>query len=271
MGPFCDCAPQHDDERKLEDLASGSSRSSYSSAGKAAAVPSIKVPTSILNTFYDAEVATFTKVPGGDGGEHLNLATYMLRSARKAQGCRFAPVTLHVYDTLWLAKQVGLPTFHNGIEILGMEIFFGDMGVSCCRPGRYDPKQYRGAMPLGHTSLRDDEVLLVLQELELDWPRGSYSFNGRNCQTFAAAVCNKLGLANAIPQEYLAFAEPWATVPWVLLARISLEGTGALLSPKVPPVGSTTDGSTMQSFKQALTGTSKQAMLGGLCPPKMSL
>jgi len=181
----------------------------------------IRVNSEVLNAFYAAELATFTKVPGADVVEEegISLPSYMLRAARKARGNCYAPVTLHVYDTFWLTMKAGLPTFHTGVEVLGTEFAYGDMGICCCRPGQYDIGRYRKAVLLGRTDLRDQEVLLVLRELQQEWPGEAYKLNGHNCQTFAAAFCDRLGLERScIPPEFLIFAEPWLVPPWEVAA-----------------------------------------------------
>jgi len=120
-----------------------------------------------------------------------------------------ASVVLHVYDVSWLATKTGVPAFHTGVEVLGTEFSFGDMGINCNRPGEYDYSRYRKAVPLGRTDLRDQEVLKVLRELQMEWPGEAYRLNGHNCQTFAEVFCQRLGLSNTIPEEYLLFSRPW--------------------------------------------------------------
>lgn len=122
----------------------------------------------------------------------------------------YARVTLHVYDTSWLASVTHVPAFHVGVEVLGTEFSFGDMGINCNRPGEYDSERYRTSISLGHTDLRDQEVLRVLRELQIEWPGEAYRLNGNNCQTFAEVFCQRLGLSNTIPEEYIVFSRPWS-------------------------------------------------------------
>jgi len=211
----------------------GTSDKATSSSGPASS-GAITVDSEVLNAFYAAELATFTKVPGADPDEGCSLPSYMLRAARKARGNRFAPVTLHVYDTFWLTKQAGLPTFHTGVEVLGTEFAYGDMGICCCRPGEYDAQRYRKAVHLGRTDLRDQEVLLVLRELQQEWPGEAYSLNGHNCQTFAATFCDRLGLERScIPSEFLMFAEPWLVPPWEVAAILRNQSSKRLDQPRL--------------------------------------
>lgn len=219
--------PQLCDDFCRTDKATPSSGSANSGA--------IPVDSEVLNAFYAAELATFTKAPGADGEEGMTLPSYMLRAARKARGNRFAPVTLHVYDTFWLTMKAGLPTFHTGVEVLGTEFAYGDMGICCCRPGEYDAVRYRKAVPLGRTDLRDQEVLLVLRELQQEWPGEAYSLNGHNCQTFAATFCDRLGLERAsIPAEFLMFAEPWLVAPWEVAAILGNQNNKEMTPPELP-------------------------------------
>jgi len=206
------------------------------SSGGTASSGAIQVESEVLNAFYAAELATFTKAPGAGTDEGTTLPSYMLRAARKARGNRFAPVTLHVYDTFWLTMKAGLPTFHTGVEVLGTEFAYGDMGICCCRPGEYEVVRYRKAVPLGRTDLRDQEVLLVLRELQQEWPGEAYSLNGHNCQTFAAAFCDRLGLERScIPAEFLMFAEPWLVAPWEVAAILGNRDSKGVAKPGLPP------------------------------------
>lgn len=47
----------------------------------------------------------------------------------------------------------------------------------------------------------------MIHKLRLDWDADSYRMLGRNCQAFAFAFCELLGLANAIPPEFIRFSD----------------------------------------------------------------
>eukprot|EP00411_Alexandrium_monilatum_P042468 CAMPEP_0175481072 /NCGR_PEP_ID=MMETSP0095-20121207/78266_1 /TAXON_ID=311494 /ORGANISM="Alexandrium monilatum, Strain CCMP3105" /LENGTH=329 /DNA_ID=CAMNT_0016782703 /DNA_START=40 /DNA_END=1027 /DNA_ORIENTATION=+ len=100
----------------------------------------------------------------------------------------YAQVTLHVYDTSWLAAKTGVPAFHVGVEVLGTEFSFGDMGINCNRPGEYDSTRYRRAVPLGRTDLQDQEILKVLRELQMEWPGEAYRQIARLLRRSSASV-----------------------------------------------------------------------------------
>jgi len=136
-------------------------------------------------------------------------------------------VTCHVYDTFWLTALLNVPAFHLGVEVLGTEFSFGDMGININRPGEYEAVRHRCALKLGHTFLEDREVLQALRELQLEWPGECYRLNGRNCQTFAVALSERLGLPGSIPDEYIGFSEP-------LLAPWQCYGSGFRRTPVVP-------------------------------------
>merc|ERR1719219_1567625 len=109
------------------------------------------------------------------------------------------------------------------------------MGICCCRPGEYDAIRYRKAVLLGRTGLRDQEVLLVLRELQQEWPGEAYRLNGYNCQTFAATFCDRLGLERTcIPAEFLLFAEPWLVPPWEVAATNGNQSSEAMEQPGLP-------------------------------------
>jgi len=162
------------------------------------------------------------RASGGRRGEAGGLGQGLVLTSNQ-----FAPVTLHVYDTSWLATKTGVPAFHTGIEVLGTEFSFGDMGINCNRPGEYDSERYRFAIPLGRTDLRDQQVLKVLRELQMEWPGEAYRLNGHNCQSFAETFCQRLGLSNTIPEEYVVFARPWYIDLAGGLARLKREATPA--------------------------------------------
>lgn len=200
----------------------------------------IRVPSKVLASIYAAKVATFTMVPEvnvRDCEPCLSLpvciSKSVLKASRKSLGF---PVTLHVYDVYWFTAKVRMPTFHLGVEVLGSEFAFGDLGVYCNDPGDYYPDLYRTCKPLGYTRLQDHEIFRLLRQLEIEWPGEAYRLNGHNCQTFASTFCDRLGLPDTIPQECLFFSEPWAVLPWQLWSGRSTgikRSPGSIISTKL--------------------------------------
>jgi len=187
----------------------------------------IQVPSQVLASLYSAEVATFTKVRdgGAPSGGCISLPIYMSQAAVLSvpRSPRGTPVTLHVYDTFWITAIANLPAFHIGIEVLGAEFSFGDLGINTNDPGDYDPDRYRSSLSLGYTRLRDSELIRLLRLLYIEWPGEAYRLNGHNCQTFAVTLCDRLGFPpTAIPDEYLIFSEPWM-MPWQLWGWTGLQ------------------------------------------------
>mmetsp|Transcript_97137 Transcript_97137/g.313681 ORF Transcript_97137/g.313681 Transcript_97137/m.313681 type:complete len:242 (-) Transcript_97137:58-783(-) len=122
-----------------------------------------------------------------------------------------SPVRLHAYDTWmsWPAALMGTPVVHLGVELLGWEFAFAEGGIKARRPGSRKMQRCRESVPLGHTHLCAEEVLLALQELDRRFTAETYCLLGRNCQTFALALCERLGLdGSRIPAEYVYFAHP---------------------------------------------------------------
>ena len=64
-----------------------------------------------------------------------------------------------------------MPMFHLGVEVLGVEFSFGDLGINSNAPRDYDPDRYQLSMPLGYTELGDHEVLRLLRQLQIEWPQ----------------------------------------------------------------------------------------------------
>jgi len=123
-----------------------------------------------------------------------------------------APVTLHVYNTSWIGGVASglIHAVHLGIEVYCHEFAFGHYGVRTFKPGKYDVPNYCCSLHLGMTSLRPAEVYQLLLSMREEYPPDRYRIIGCNCQTFAVAFSERLGLSSdCIPQEYLSFAKPW--------------------------------------------------------------
>lgn len=117
-------------------------------------------------------------------------------------------VHLHVYDLDRITRMSGLAVYHLGIEVYGFEHFYSVKGILCCKPGGHEAHVHKEVVPLGPTPLGAQGVLRELQELSRDWQGKDYSVLGRNCQTFAVALCERLGLGTeCIPAAYRRQAE----------------------------------------------------------------
>lgn len=114
-----------------------------------------------------------------------------------------APVTVHVYDFHEFTKKIGLPVFHLTVEVYKREYFFSTNGVISCTPGSHGGHMLRESVIVGRTQQRPSEVNWELSQLSVDWPASSYSFIGRNCQGFAAVLCQKLGVGSNFPTRFL--------------------------------------------------------------------
>lgn len=112
-------------------------------------------------------------------------------------------VILHVYDLHTVTKRMNIGTFHLAVEVYGQEIFFSVEGILSCVPAGHKKHIHKQALPLGRTFLRTHEVKLILDEMVKEWKGNSYAVFGRNCQTFAVAFVESLGLgSDCIPAEY---------------------------------------------------------------------
>jgi len=119
-----------------------------------------------------------------------------------ASSAHGAPVVLHVYDFHEITKSIGLPVFHLTVEVYYREYFFSTSGVICCTPGSHGGHMLRESVTVGRTELRPFDVESELVQLSADWPASSYSFIGRNCQGFAAAFCQTLGVGSSFPTRF---------------------------------------------------------------------
>lgn len=113
-------------------------------------------------------------------------------------------VILHVYDLDKRTKRLpGMMAFyHIGIEVFKQEIFFSVQGILSCKPGGHQTHIHKKTVDLGHTAFDDHQVKAILEQMGQEWKGNCYSLTGRNCQTFAVAFAEKLGLGtNCIPAE----------------------------------------------------------------------
>jgi hypothetical protein len=83
--------------------------------------------------------------------------------------------------------------FHAGVEIFGGEWSYGSSGVKCEQPRAADGHIYRCTVALGNTALSPREVATILHELCQAWRGHEYDLLSRNCCSFAAAFCGRLG------------------------------------------------------------------------------
>eukprot|EP00931_Biecheleriopsis_adriatica_P087333 TRINITY_DN61822_c0_g1_i1.p1 TRINITY_DN61822_c0_g1~~TRINITY_DN61822_c0_g1_i1.p1 ORF type:complete len:676 (-),score=121.59 TRINITY_DN61822_c0_g1_i1:116-2143(-) len=119
-------------------------------------------------------------------------------------------VLLHVYDLesfeeandvlAFTIDEVTLGgAFHAGVEVFGNEWSYGKRGVACDAPRTVDGHIYRCSIPLGQTALPVTEVAAVLLELCQAWRGGEYDILTRNCCSFAAEFCKRLGVGDLFP------------------------------------------------------------------------
>eukprot|EP00929_Paragymnodinium_shiwhaense_P121611 TRINITY_DN9390_c0_g1_i2.p1 TRINITY_DN9390_c0_g1~~TRINITY_DN9390_c0_g1_i2.p1 ORF type:complete len:352 (+),score=51.64 TRINITY_DN9390_c0_g1_i2:67-1122(+) len=130
------------------------------------------------------------------------------------------PVVLHVYEIDWftpLLRFVGQPAYHVGVELHNREYIYGTGGIFACTRNRLQPGQknkvmhghpiYRQSLTLGVTHLTSKQVSQKAREMKPVWPASAYSIVGPNCQSFAVAFCELLGLGpDAIPFDYCCYA-----------------------------------------------------------------
>jgi len=130
-------------------------------------------------------------------------------------------VRAHVYDLARLTKMIHVKVFHIGVEVYGFEFFFSVKGILCCMPGCHRKHIHRKAVLVGFIQTSCEDTWNILEEMSAEWNEGTYSLLRRNCQTFAEALCSRLGLPNCIPKKYLRFSamgtgwNKWVTTPFL--------------------------------------------------------
>lgn len=117
-----------------------------------------------------------------------------------------ANVSLRLYNMSKWYKLMGLPIFHVGVEVYGTEYFFTSSGIDACKPGQYAAQVYIDAIPLGGTDHSLDEVNFLLARMAGEWRGSDYQLLGYNCQDFAIAFCEQMGVQEKIPSWAIRFA-----------------------------------------------------------------
>lgn len=89
--------------------------------------------------------------------------------------------------------------FHVGVEVYGAEMCYGfteeeRSGVSCIMPRSHPQHTYRTTVPLGYTSKSMQEVKQLTQRISEEWKGNTYHLLHKNCQNFANAFCQELGV-----------------------------------------------------------------------------
>lgn len=115
-----------------------------------------------------------------------------------------ASVWLHVYDVSPALRRVNsgilkgrnLGFFHCGVEVYDREWCFQYFtngwdeqswtGVQGCAPKRAAGFRYRESIPMGSTTLSEEEVAAVIGSLGQEWRACEYHITRRNCLSFAA-------------------------------------------------------------------------------------
>jgi hypothetical protein len=83
--------------------------------------------------------------------------------------------------------------FHAGIEVYGGEWAYGVAGVDCELPRSTTSHAYKCSVILGNTHLDRVGVAKMLKVLVDEWEGGKYDTLGKNCCSFAAELCERLG------------------------------------------------------------------------------
>mmetsp|Transcript_72066 Transcript_72066/g.168630 ORF Transcript_72066/g.168630 Transcript_72066/m.168630 type:complete len:316 (-) Transcript_72066:26-973(-) len=115
-------------------------------------------------------------------------------------------VKLQVYHLAKAVKAIGLPIYHTGVEVYGVEHFYCVNGVEWCWPKGYGQGVHKLAVTLGKTKLSNTRVEQVLKKMSPKWPGKDYKLLSHNCQSFAVELVSVLLPGTAVPNEYCRFA-----------------------------------------------------------------
>lgn len=116
-------------------------------------------------------------------------------------------VILHIYDVFGdervqkvndVFRAVGSGAFHAGVEVFGQEWSYGytpySTGLVYCEPKSNPAHRYREKIVMGATSLKEEDVENLLEEMAREWPGTEYDLLLHNCCHFCDAFCIKLGV-----------------------------------------------------------------------------
>jgi len=144
-------------------------------------------------------------------------------------------VYVHLYDLSEsisgfnkLSLNLGLGAMlHAGVEVFGHEWAFGTQGVAISLPRRHRFYHYRETVFMGKTPLARSEVEQALHEMRVEWRSDDYDIFRQNCNTFANALCVRLGVG-PIPNWVNRLAEEGGKSKAVRGVAVLLARTGML-------------------------------------------
>ncbi|CAE7641716.1 desi2 [Symbiodinium pilosum] len=120
------------------------------------------------------------------------------------------PVILNVYDVSGhpvlknankLFRALGAGAYHAAVEINGEEWSYGftdeGTGVFTCGPRECEAHSFRESIPIGATTLSQEEVTAALDALVQTWQGPEYDILRHNCCHYSNAMLRALGLPEA--------------------------------------------------------------------------
>lgn len=82
---------------------------------------------------------------------------------------------------------------HSAVVLYGQEWSFLPSGITEDCAERSPFSHLAETLAMGHTSLSRSQLLLLVDELRMDWSASTYDAKSRNCHHFADAFCQHLG------------------------------------------------------------------------------
>lgn len=167
-------------------------------------------------------------------------------------------VTLHIYDLAKSSKIVranralkmlGTGAFHGAVEVYGPEWSYGGCdegtGVFSCPPKSHEGHNYRESIPMGETTLRPEQVEVLIDRMSEEWAGQDYDLLRHNCCNFSDDLCQELGVG-PIPR-------------WV----VNLAGAGATLADGTHKVESTAGWAAGKAKYAAIIAAAKAGRIHG--------
>mmetsp|Transcript_72534 Transcript_72534/g.224228 ORF Transcript_72534/g.224228 Transcript_72534/m.224228 type:complete len:273 (-) Transcript_72534:88-906(-) len=111
--------------------------------------------------------------------------------------------------------KLGTGAFHGAVQVYSEEWSYGfcdqGSGVFNCPPRGCDMHHYRESLEIGETTMSQEDVMKLVEQLETEWPGSEYDLLKHNCCVFSSEMCQRLGVG-PVPGWVTNLAAAGATV-----------------------------------------------------------
>mmetsp|Transcript_100652 Transcript_100652/g.290777 ORF Transcript_100652/g.290777 Transcript_100652/m.290777 type:complete len:218 (-) Transcript_100652:91-744(-) len=111
-----------------------------------------------------------------------------------------------------LLRPLGTGAYHCGVEVYDCEWSFGNIfmagggkmpdeftGIFTCMPQACDGHTFYKSVPMGHTYVSQQGVMVLIHAMEASWKSCCYDVVTRNCCHFCNEFCRRLGVGPIPP------------------------------------------------------------------------